>query len=118
MEDDGKGCDVVITTGRRPQYFSAVIDSRTGDCLKRTFRYWYSDRTKSLTDTYVFARGEVVAEEWTHKQTWGPRTKMSYEEAAKLFWESLREAKQELECEGRKIKLVFLEHRTEASDRF
>ncbi|MFH1114172.1 MAG: hypothetical protein V1792_09650 [Pseudomonadota bacterium] len=104
-EDAGKGFDIVILPETQFKDFSVVIDTRTEDCLKRTFSYWYSDRTKSLHDSYVFARGEVVAEEWKHSQTWGPKSRMNLERAAKLFWDALQEAKRELESEGRGVKL-------------
>jgi hypothetical protein len=113
-EDAGKGFDVVIWPETQFKDFSVVIDTRTEDCIKRQYAYSYYERRKTLRDTYVFARGEVVAEEWEHSQTWGPKSGMNLERATKMFWDALQEAKRELESQGREVKLRFLEDQREA----
>lgn len=107
-EDAGKGFDVIIGPETEFKSFSVVIETRTEDCIKREFAYSYYDRHKTLRDTYVFARGEVIVEEWKHTQGWGPKSGMNLERAAKLFWDAFQEAKQELESEGREVNLRFL----------
>jgi hypothetical protein len=113
-EDAGKEFDVVIGPETEFKSFSVMIDTRTEDCIKRQYAYSYYERRKTLRDTYVFARGEVFAEEWEHTQTWGPKSGMNLQRAAKLFWDALDEAKQELETEGREVNLRFLENQREA----
>jgi hypothetical protein len=108
-EDGGKGFDVVISPETQFKDFSVVIDTRTEDCIKRQYAYSYYERRKTLRDTYIFARGEVIVEEWQHSQSWGPKSGMNLERAEKLFWDVLKEAKQELENEGTEVKLRFLE---------
>jgi hypothetical protein len=112
-EDAGKGFDVVIMPETPFKDFSVVIDTRTEDCIKRQYAYSYYDRRKALKDTYVFARGEVIVEEWKHTQGWGPKSGMNRERAVKLFWECLKEAKQELESEGIKVELRFAQKKEE-----
>jgi hypothetical protein len=108
-EDAGKGFDVVIGSVTEFKSFSAVIETRTQDCIKREYAYSYYERHKALRDTYLFARGEVIVEEWKHTQSWGPKSGMNLERATKMFWDALQEAKQEVESEGREVKLRFFE---------
>ena len=109
-EDAGKGFDVVIWPETQFKDFSVVIETRTQDCIKREYAYSYYERRKALRDTYLFARGEVIVEEWKHTQSWGPKSGMNLERAVKLFWDCLKEAKQEVESEGREVKLRFFEN--------
>ena len=104
-EDAGKGFDVVIWPETQFKDFSVVIETRTQDCIKREYAYSYYERRKTLRDSYLFARGEVIVEEWEHTQSWGPKSGMNLERAVKLFWDCLKEAKQEVEGKGIKVQL-------------